>query len=276
MATVWDKLRANKTRWAAKEAKAAVSTPVSTPISAPVVKDPVVLNSGGDSSTSAPYWKKVGGTYTQTRPSLMNKTEFYFYKRKQAGLSADPAPASYAEDKVVMDTHFGKDYTAIKQPTPTAAEIRESGDESHAVFVARNESRSASVDADEYIKHHASNFGSGEAESLGAGLHNLYSDSYSVVTPSKGVNVVVDSEKDTMTVISDRALSQKERQDLSKTADMAGDTPNQVTFIDNSGSAGGGAPVVSSGGGGAKVVSGGMIAVIAGIAIVWYLMSRRR
>lgn len=248
-----------------------VSTSVKEPVSAPVLQKTDVSDAG---HTGA-YWVKEGGTYTQTHPGLMNRTEFYMWKRKQAGLSTvNVHPSEHAADQIAIERTFGMPSKDVPRPPVSAVEARESATESKAIAHRAAVGRSATVEAHEYIAHHGKHFGTEEAASLGAGLHNVYSDEYSVLEPKKGVNVVVDSGKDRMFVISDAPLGAEEKLEYARAVDKAGDVPNRVQFIER-----GEAPAsVSSGGsgGGASVSGGVLIAAVAGIALIWYLMAGRR
>ena len=231
------------------------------------------------------YHVKSGGTYTQTHPALMNPTEFYAWKRKEAGLENDVwAPASYEADKAIIEAHFGLPLKEIPRPAITQEEKQESAAESRNLYVARNVSRSATVDVDEYVAHHAEHFGTKEAKSLGAGLHNLYSDDYEVLTPKEGVNVVVNAEKDEIFVLSDTTLSPEEKLGYVREIDRAGDVPNRPIFIESGAGAVGGeggepSSVIVSGGG-ASIAStlgkGGIILIAVVAAIVFILLGSRR
>ncbi len=238
--------------------------------------------------------KDASGTYTQTIPAMMNQTELYFWKREQAGLTHSPTPAKNVADKAAIEAHFGKPLMDIKPPPITPAEETAELEAQHEVFVSRNEAKSETVDAHEYVAHHAAQYGSEQSENLGSALHNLYSDSYSVVDVSPGISVVVDSKKDEVQVIHDRVLTDTERQDIVRSVDVAGDVPNKTIFVE-AGRDTTGAPaelgmqgevpgmegtpgVVVSGGSsiGDVLGKGGILVIAAIIAIVVLFFGRRK
>ena len=124
----------------------------------------------GDYEHTGDYWKTEGGTYTQRHPGLMNPTEFYMWKRKQAGLGIIVAPQQNIADQAVIEKTFGMDPDKIPRPAVSAKERQESAEESKAISYKAATGRSTKVEAHEYIAHHAQHFGTQEAASLGAGL----------------------------------------------------------------------------------------------------------